>query len=294
MEEKHQTAADFWGEKFFSESFDRREWQSHPLALERLKKIHDGMDLCSWLARKYLKGKTVKRAVGIGVGDGTTEIGLLEIGAVEHFDLYDVSPVGLDYAKACAEKKGFGHKVTCHCMPIDDAILTDNTYDLVSFVASLHHMYPLEPMLQKINRSLKDDGVLWGIKEYIGPDRFDYPEQDIAIVRAFFRTLPDKLRNPWLTELQLPTAAEVAAADPTESPCSSQIVAVMNRVYPRVELTPLYGSFAFIIFWCLNHDALYSSPEGVELVRFILGMDKALVQAGILPNYFAHLVAHKQ
>jgi hypothetical protein len=47
------------------------------------------------------------------------------------------------------------------------------------------------------------------------------------------------------------------------------------------------------MFWGLNHDALYETAEGTELVRFILAMDKALVHAGALPHYFAHLVARK-
>ena len=67
----------------------------------------------------------------------------------------------------------------------------------------------------------------------------------------------------------------------------------MQRIFPRLEIKPLYGSFAFMIFWGLNHDALYETPEGTELVRFILAMDKALVDGGMLPHYFAHLVAWK-
>ncbi|MBF3727189.1 methyltransferase, partial [Burkholderia pseudomallei] len=67
----------------------------------------------------------------------------------------------------------------------------------------------------------------------------------------------------------------------------------MRDMFPALEIMPLYGAFAFMVFWGLNHDALYETPEGTELTRFILGMDKALTDAGILPTYFAHIIARK-
>jgi hypothetical protein len=64
-------------------------------------------------------------------------------------------------------------------------------------------------------------------------------------------------------------------------------------LFSEVEITDLYGSFAFMLFWGLNHDALYETPEGAELVELILAMDQGLVECGTLPGYFAHLVARK-
>jgi SAM-dependent methyltransferase len=288
----NQTAV-YWGENYFSQTFNRQEWQAHPLTIERQYRIQNLQMREVWFANNYLKNGPAKRAIGIGVGRAETEIELLANGAVEHYDLFDVSPVGLEYAKSCAEKRGFGRKVTCHCMPISEAKLPPDTYDLATFVASLHHMQPLEGTLRIVNQALKQEGMIWCANEYIGPDRFNYPDTHANIARSFFRQLPASLRNRWHDELPLPTPEEVAAADPTEAPCSSQIEPLMRRMFPRFELTPLYGAFAFISFWGLNHDALYETPEGGELVRFILAMDQALTESGILPTYFAHIVAKK-
>lgn len=247
----------------------------------------------AWFATKYLQNGPAKRAIGIGVGRAETEIGLLGIGAVEHYDLFDVSPVGLEYAKSCAEKRGFGHKVTTHCMPISEANLPDDTYDLATFVASLHHMDPLEDTLRTVNRCLNKNGMIWCANEYIGPDRFNYPPEQADVARAFFRQIPEKLKNPWIKELTFPTPEEVASVDPTEAPCSSMIEPFMRSMFPRFELTPLYGGFAFVVFWGLNHNALYETPEGAELVRYILAMDMSMTDAGFIPNYFAHIVVRK-
>jgi SAM-dependent methyltransferase len=293
MEHKvvNQTA-EYWGAHYFSESFNRQEWQAHPLSIERQCRLQDGLVREAWFAKKYLP-VPARRALGIGAGRAETEIGLLSIGAAEHFDLYDLSPVGLDYAKSCAEQRGFGDKVTCHCMPIEAAAIAPGSYDLVTYVAALHHMQPLEDSLRLANDALTPRGLIWAANEYIGPDRFDYPARDVAIAEAFFQEIPARFRNKWCATLPRPTPEEVAAADPSEAPCSSQIEPVMRRMFPRLEMTPLYGAFAFILFWGLNHDALYETPEGAEFVRFVLAMDKALVDAGSLPNYFAHFVAWK-
>jgi SAM-dependent methyltransferase len=288
-----EQTASHWGQNYFSQSFNRQEWQAHPLSIERQFVIQNRQMREVWFAQKYLGGKPVKRAIGIGVGRAETEVALLQNGAVDFYDLFDVSPVGLDYAKACAEKLGLGERLTCHCMPVGEAVLEDGAYDLVTFVASLHHMQPLDETLKTVRRALKDGGLVWCANEYIGPDRFNYPKTHADIARAFFRQLPPALKNPWHSELPLPSPEEVAAVDPTEAPCSSQIEATVKALFGNLEITSLYGGFAFITFWGLNHDALYETPEGVELVRHILGIDQALSDAGVIPTYFAHLVARK-
>lgn len=287
------TAAEYWGAHYFEQSAIRAEWQAHPLALERLAHLLGGRMREDWFADTYLQGNPARHGLGIGVGRAETEIELLRKGHVERFDLYDVSPVGLEHARQRAEELGFGDRVTCRVGDIQAADLPRDHYDLVTFMASLHHIEALEPTLRAVNRALRPGGLLWAGNEYIGPDRFHYPDAHADIARGLFRELPPHLRKDWSPVLPLPTPEEVAAADPSESPCSSRIVPTMRRLFPGLEVTPLYGSFAFIAFWGLNHDALYETPEGTELVRFILAMDKALVDAGTLPHYFAHLVARK-
>lgn len=283
----------FWGARYFDQAFQRAEWQAHPYALERLARILGGRMRDQWFAETYMGSKPAKRAIGIGVGRAETEIGLLVKGHVEHYDLYDISPVGLDYAKNVAERNGVGDRVTCHCADITKVDLPRDTYDLATFVASLHHMADLEATLWAVNGALRSEGLLFAASEYVGPDRFAYPEEHVRIARAFHRSLPDHLRKHRHPELLLPTAADVEAADPSEAPCSSQIMTTMARLFPRSEVTPLYGSLAFILIWGLDQDALYDTPDGRELMRFVLGMDQALVEAGVLPTYFAHIVARK-
>ena len=287
------TAADYWSANYFSESFNRAEWQAHPLAHERLAGFLDGKYREQWFADKYIGERKLKRALGIGVGRAETEIGLLASGAVDHFDLWDISPVGLDHAKAIATEKGWGHRVTCHLGDFSAFKIEENSYDLVTFVASLHHFSDLDAVLSKVRRGLASGGLLWAASEYIGPDRFNYPPEHRRIAEIFHARLPEGLRKHGLPHIVFPTPEEVEAADPSESPSSSQIVGAMERVFGDYEMVSLYGCLPFIIFWGLNHDSLYNTIEGRELVRFILAMDVALTDAGVTPTYFANLIGRK-
>jgi SAM-dependent methyltransferase len=286
-------SAEYWGAKYFDASFHRAEWQAHPASLARLSRIQKDLMRDDWFAKTYLGGVPAKRAMGVGVGTAQTELSLVRKGYIEHIDLYDISSVGLDHAKAVAESEGFGHRVTCHCADFDNVAVPTDRYDLVTFCASLHHMADLDDTLSKVRNSLKPGGMLWGANEYVGPDRFGFPDEHLKLARSFFRNLPEKFRRHRLPELPLPTVEEVAAVDPTEAPCSSQIVDAVKSHFPGAEIVELYGSFAFMVFWGLNYDALYESEEGANLVRVILAVDRGLVENGELPGYFAHIVAKK-
>jgi hypothetical protein len=52
-------------------------------------------------------------------------------------------------------------------------------------------------------------------------------------------------------------------------------------------------AFAFILFWCLLHDALYESSIGRKFVAAVLYIDTMLIDSGQLPHYFAYYVAIK-
>jgi SAM-dependent methyltransferase len=284
---------DHWGKQYFDPAVHRAEWQNHPATQKRLWTLQNGLSRDDWFATRYLNGKPAARAISIGAGRGETEIQLLLKGHIEHFDLYDVSPLGLEFAKETAEKLGFGERVTCHCADISKVYIPTSTYDIVLFAASLHHMADLEGILWKLNDALTDNGMIWALNEYVGPDRFGYPEEHLALVRAFHGRLPARFRKHGDPVLRVPTTAEVEAADPSEAPVSSQILTAVNAMFPRSEKLELYGSFAFMLFWGLNHDELYDSEDGKELAQLIVDMDKKLVDLGILPGYFAHIAAHK-
>ncbi len=284
--------AKFWDREHFSPEMQRAEWQNHPLARERMVRLLGGRIRERWFTETYLPATGVERGLGIGVGAGATEMEILGSGAVRHFDLWDVSSAGLAAAREHAARYGAVDRLTTNVGDIHAADLGENRYDVITFIASLHHIDNLDAVLTQCHRALKPGGVLWAA-EYVGPDRFDFPPEHTALARDLFLGLDPALKKSWEPHLRFPTRQEVIEADPTESIHSADIPAAIQRHFQQVDDTPTYGSFAFIMFWGLNHDAIYERPEGESLVRAILAIDEALIDAGKLPHYFRHIVARK-
>jgi ubiquinone/menaquinone biosynthesis C-methylase UbiE len=282
----------YWNDRHFDPGYAREEWSFHPAAKARLHKLLGFSSREEWFWSNYLSGRTGLRGVGIGVGLGQTELRLISSGSFSHYDLYDVSPAALEQVQRDAETIGVADRIKCICGDIDALDLAPASYDLVTFIASLHHMSDLDDILGRCKRALKPGGRLWAV-EYIGPDRFQFPDRDTEFAKRFYRSAHPGLKKFWNTELQFPTAEEVIAADPTEAIHSSKIPAAIHAAFEKVDTVNTYGTFAFILFWSLLHDALYESPIGQEFVATVLDIDTMLIDSGQLPHYFAYYVATK-
>lgn len=287
-----QRAADYWDAQHDADTFLRAEWSFHPLALARLSRILGAATREEWFAKTYLAGRPARRALGIGVGPAKSELRLLAGGAVERYDLYDVSPGSLAAAREQAERLGLMDRVRIFCADIHTAALPPETYDVITFFASLHHIERLDDVLRACYAALAPGGILWAA-EYIGPDRFAYPDADTAFAKRLYRALDPAVKKAGEPELRFPTPEEVAAADPTESVHSSEIVSATRRAFARTEVIPTYGTLSFILSWCLDPDAIHDTEKGRDAFQAILDIDTAMLDAGRLPHYFAYLIGHK-
>lgn len=286
-------SATFWSAAYFDTNAIRSEWQSHPMSLERLHRLQGGDFREDWFFKRYLNSAPIERAASVGAGRAETEVQMILKGHVRHFDLYDISPDGINSAKATLDQHGFADRVTCHVVQPGVPVLPRSQYDLIMFVASLHHMPELPKTLIEAVDGLRENGYLWCVNEYVGPDRFNYPVHHVDVAARVHSRLPAEFRKHQLDFIELPTPEEVAAADPSEAPTSSKILPTMQAVFPKMEVKELYGAFAFIIFWGLQHDALYETEDGRELVRHLLEIDEVLGESKLMPSYFAHMVVKR-
>lgn len=286
-----QTAS-YWDEYVSQPELNQAEWMAHPLVQEHFNRVRGGLTLEDWFINKYLAGKSVRRALGIGAGVASFELYLMHRGLVEAYDLYDVSSVALARAEETARAYGVADRVRFYCQDLSQLELPAASYDLVTFISSLHHVTHMESTLHQMYNALVPGGLLFA-NEYIGPDRFAFPEVDCQVAQRLYRILDPALRSPW-PELPLPNPQDVINADPTEAVHSSDIVAVLSRVFDTLEITPLKNALTFIIWWGLNHKALFETEQGFDLVRHILDIEAALITTGRLPNYFSYLAARKR
>jgi SAM-dependent methyltransferase len=288
---------------------NRAEWMAHP-AVQRYRRDMSGADSeADWLISGFLQGRRVERAIGIGAGHSGFELGLLAAGAVDFFDLYDLSPKALDEAQASATRRGLSGRIATHVADINDVDLGSDRFGLVTFYSSLHHVVDLGGVVPKVARALRDDGILFAA-EYIGPDRFAYGEPELGLARNLFRALDPRLRYTWppkqtpwrrrflgrpslpvIPPLPVPDPDMIAAEDPTEAVHSSEILDTLGRSFGRVHITPMGGALALPLWPGLNHDYIFEIRHGVRFVETLVELDRALTVSGQLPTYFALVAA---
>jgi methionine biosynthesis protein MetW len=265
---------------------NRAEWHAHPRVEAFHNELRGGRTLREWFDANVAAGRRFERAIGIGCGAAPFELSLVTDGLVGHLDLVDLSPVFIEQARAGAAARGVADRVTA---TVGDGSLVESegAYDLVLFISSLHHAVDVPGTLARVRQAMRPGAQLFA-NEYVGPSRFAFPSGDVAIVDTVYRLLDDRARTQ--TRLPLPDPLEVERADPTEAASSELLVPALRRAFRSVTVLPMWGGLLYPVWFGLDYDYVYTDA-GSQLVGRLLDLDAALGRAGLLPSYFATLVA---
>ncbi len=137
----------------------REHWEAHPVVQRVVAERRGGLSATAFAARCI--GISGGRGLGLGVGGAAAELELLSLGTVSSFDLYDATPELIASAGRAAAKRGFGACVRCAVADINRLELPPNSYDVITFFSSLHHVENLEYVLAQCHRALRPGGVLY-------------------------------------------------------------------------------------------------------------------------------------
>jgi ubiquinone/menaquinone biosynthesis C-methylase UbiE len=198
---KHETskAATYWDEE--SQRKDSRKsrifaWDVGSVLTEHAQRKVTGDPHKRWeayaLEEHFAGTLPVERCLSLGVGTGQLERDLAEMGAFQHCDGYDVSPKSVKAAQKAADEAGYPIKY--HVADIDTIQLPPNTYDMVWIKSAMHHFSRLEHVCEQIIYTLKPDGLLI-LDEYVGANRFQFPQRQKEVINAALKLLPEKYRQ---------------------------------------------------------------------------------------------------
>jgi len=232
---------------------------------------------------KRLPGKSGLRAISVGCAAGTKEMSLMQLVDISEFDLFDISPANIQFGKEEAARQGILDRVNLRVGNAFDSNL-GNSYDLVYWNNSLHHMPSVANAIQWSRERLNQDG-LFAMDDFVGPNRFQWTNENINWATRVRQGLPERfLRNPHSPQHQIPreivrpTPEEIIDIDPTEAVDSERIVPSLLKTFSKCEIIPTGGA--------LYHLALndifcnFESEDDLVLLRQILMLDQALADQG--------------
>jgi SAM-dependent methyltransferase len=219
-----------------------------------------------------LGDRILERGVSVGCGTGEKEIGLLTDGLVKHFDLWEIAPRIGEVGTAAAVDAGVGGRVIYR---IGNAFKTTpaDTYDLVHWDHSLHHMSNVDAALAWSVAVLKPGGFVL-INDYVGPNRLQFTRAEVDRMNDFRRRYGVPGKSTYASPISW---ARQVKRDPSEAPQSERIPAAIARHLPGAPLEPIGGTFLNMLGGVV---VPLSRGEDGPMVEALIAEDRKLRDAG--------------
>jgi len=167
-------------------------WQEHPLVGERINGRVSGDPGVNWLEffhRDYGKGR-VGRALNLGCGRGDLEAHALSIGLARSFLSIDISRPAVEAARERLQ----GAPVQFEVGDVNRMSFKQGAFDAVFAASSLHHFTDLERVLARAREALVPGGFLV-FDEFVGPSRFQWTDEQLAVINLLLTALPARFRR---------------------------------------------------------------------------------------------------
>ena len=219
----------------------------------------------------------------------------MKIDIAERFDAFDISPEAVEVAREEAERQGVADRIDYAAADLNAIELEPKRYGAVFAIQSLHHIEALEHLLDQIRGSLEPDG-LFVVNEYVGPARFQFPDERLPLMNKLLSVLPEShrksLRNGHVrTEVQRPSAKEVQRVDPSESIRSDEIMGLIEERFEVVYKADFGGTLLQFVLSDIAGNFDPADPRDVALIDLICLYEETLIEHGVLPSDFTYVVA---
>jgi SAM-dependent methyltransferase len=219
----------------------------------------------------HLGGRTFERGLSIGCGGGNLERVAIRFNLCKRIDAFDGSLQSLHVARTMAEKEGYAGRIRYFASDFNRPVLPRDTYDVVFFNQSLHHVGKLEKLYRAILLAMRPDALLY-LDEYIGPSRSDWNDALIAPHRAVFAGLPPEVRKSDFVALP------IQADDPSEAIRSSEIIEQLAPGF-EIEMRGYGGNLLSVLYPLIDWTRAPS-----DLLPRLIEQDRAMAKSG---SYYA-------
>lgn len=302
-DEERDVTAEHWGEdareKAESEDWQGLYWQSYVLTARHINRDISGDPGVDWLTftKQRFFPEPAELALSLGCGYGIVERAGIEHGIAHRFVGYDISPEAVVVAAEEAEKAGVGDRIDYAPADLNAIELAPGRYGAVFAAQTLHHIEALEHLLDQIQGSLTPDG-LFVVNEYVGPKRFQFPDEYLPLMDGLLEALPESHRRSRKDgsvkgRALRPDADEVYRVDPSESIRSDEILGLIEERFEIVYRADFGGTLLQFVLSDIAGNFDPADPKDVALIDLVCLYEKTLIDKGVLPSDFVYLVARR-
>jgi len=235
-----------------------KQWSTYPLSHPVVKaamnlrttgdKERDAYDQLNAQMVEWGFNVPLTRVASLCCGAGSLERQLVEIGLIERCVGYDLALGALDAARQEAETQGL-RGLSYEQRDLEHHGLGASGLDLVLAHDGIHHVERLEEVFDAVNDALAPGGI-FHLHEFVGADRFQWPDRQIQEMTAWLQSLPEHYQRTTTGLIKTcagrATIEEMMAYDPSEAVRSSAIERLLAERFEIIERRELGGTLAMM------------------------------------------------
>lgn len=236
------------------------------------------------------------RGLSIGCGELTApEMTLYKTGYFSAFDVMDIAAKLLERQEQKASAQGL-EAITYIKQDLNRVQLGDSKYDLIWAVGTVHHIENLEDFFDQVQSALTPNGI-FVMREYVGPNRIQLTDEQLAITNEILSYLPDKYK--WTPsghiknkELRVDVDA-LLQLDPSESVRSQDIVPLFKE---KLDIIHLAWTGGTILHPLLNQigSNFEQDEESIAMLKILIMLERILVEKKAIPSDYIFAMAKKK
>ncbi len=268
-------------------------WWNVPLIRRRWNTFISGdtdTDYPTHIMQNHLSGRKGLKMLSPGCGHGSKELRFATFEAFSWIEGFDLSPVSVNAAREAARRAGHGH-VRYSVRNTHDFPYGREKWDMVLFDSSLHHIKHLEKVLDAVCDALTPDGILV-LNEYVGPNRFQFPKDQLETAIAALKSIPTTRRTRWLTthvksNIYQSGILRMVLSDPSEAVRSEAILPEVRKRFRVIEERPYGGNILALVLKDIAHHFLGEDPETAALLDRLFKIEDDYLHDRVSDHVFA-------
>jgi ubiquinone/menaquinone biosynthesis C-methylase UbiE len=252
-----------------------------------------------YFMNKYIKKPA--RVLSLGCGNGHLERVLVNFN-LPYTEILgmDLNPDLMTYANQEASKLGYKN-LRYEVADLNNIVLPKNSYDLVIFFHSIHHVENLEGILENVKNTLTKNGLLL-VVDFVGPTRWQWTDQQIQITQQLLDILPDELKinlhNPVFKEtkkkISRPIIEDIISTDPSESIRSGEVLGLLHREFEVLEEKSMGGTILSLLFDGIAGNFDEQNPIVCSLIKSLQKTEELLIVNNVLPPDYIFMVLRRK
>ncbi len=267
---------------FDDADIDGSNWWMIPRVQERWNRKISGypqVDIAAHVVEQYLHKRPPGRLLSIGCGTSTQELRMALLAPGWQFTGIDLAPRLVEDSRQSAAAAGL-HNMEFRVLDATRQPIPHPPYEVVFFHSSLHHFPQVRRFLEQRILPVLQPGGLVVIFEFTGPNRLQFPAEQIRTINTLLRQLPPHLRRRYKSDrlknsVSGPGWLRMLMADPSECADSAAILPALHALLEVVEEKPVGDNLLMLLLKDIAHHFVEDPEEDSNWLEWLFQEEDA-------------------